>query len=145
MAVSIGLHPGLQRMNRKLQWMAPLKLAQPFSVERCKPPLPGNETQRTVRSLASSHEKGLNSLNSQVSSNDIEDLALGPLNNNIVLWSNGDGTCLTNRKRWFDSIIPAIRMTVRLSIVDCISIPAKCGLAPFKSPRLSADREVAAS
>jgi hypothetical protein len=36
-------------------------------------------------------------------------------------------------------------MTVRLSIVDCISIPAKCGLAPFKSPRLSADRELAAS
>ena len=29
---------------------------------------------------------------------------VGPLNNNIVLWSNGDDTCLTNRKRWFDSI-----------------------------------------
>lgn len=49
--------------------------------ERCTPPLPGNETQRTVRSLASSHEKGLNSLNSlnsQVSDDEVENLELPP-------------------------------------------------------------------
>ncbi len=28
---------------------------------------------------------------------------VGPLLQ-TVLWSNGDDTCLTNRKRWFDSI-----------------------------------------
>ncbi len=53
----------------------PLALAW---AERCTPPLPGNETQRTVRSLASSHEKGLNSLNSQVSDDEVENLELPP-------------------------------------------------------------------
>ncbi len=49
--------------------------------KRCTPPLSGNETLRTVRDLATSHEKGLNSLsshNSQVSDDEVENLELPP-------------------------------------------------------------------